>query len=43
MNSNAILALISELYAQVAELTDEVHRLRSQIAESPVESTDARA
>lgn len=32
MNPNAILALISELYAQVAELTQENADLRKSLA-----------
>ena len=32
MNSNALLALLSDLYAQVATLTEENARLRERIA-----------
>lgn len=36
MNPTVILALISDLYNQNAILTEEVQRLRAELAERPV-------
>lgn len=45
MNPNIILALISDLYAQVAQLTEENERLRAALAQQeaapPRERDDA--
>ncbi len=38
MNSNAVLALIGDMYAQLAEAQDRIAALEQELAESPREA-----